>query len=247
MRLADILFTQGFGSRRDCAGLIARGSVHIDGRPRLDPQDDVPETGLVFSVDGQAWPYYAKALLMLHKPAGYECSRQPRDHPGVLSLLPVPLQRRGMQPVGRLDQNTTGLLLLTDDGSLSHRLTSPKHHVAKVYEVRTKHPVATDLPQRLLDGVLLHDDPVPVRAAACEATGEHALRLTITDGRYHQVKRMVAAAGNRVDALHRSAFGALTLPADLTSGAWRWLGAAEAASLQGRQPTREPVLGDGAH
>ena len=223
MRLADILFTQGFGSRRECAGLIARGAVHIAGQARLEPQEDVPETGLVFSVDGQAWPYRAKALLMLHKPAGYECSRQPRDHPGVLSLLPVPLQRRGVQPVGRLDQDTTGLLLLTDDGTLSHRLTSPKHHVAKVYEVTTKHPVTPDVPQRLIDGVLLHDDPTPARAAACAITGEHTLRLTITDGRYHQVKRMVAAAGNRVEALHRSAFGDWTLPDSLAPGHWCWL------------------------
>ena len=200
-----------------------RGAVQIDGQPRLDPQEDVLETGLVFSVEGQAWPYHAKALLMLHKPAGYECSRQPRDHPGVLSLLPVPLQRRGVQPVGRLDLDTTGLLLLTDDGALGHRLTSPKHHVAKVYEVTTKHPVTAELPQRLIEGVLLHDDSLPVRAAACEATGNHALRLTITDGRYHQVKRMVAAAGNRVEALHRSAFGALGLPAELAPGEWRWL------------------------
>ncbi len=227
MRLADILFTQGFGSRRECAGLIARGAVQIDGLTRLDPHADLAETGLVFSVDGRPWPYHAKALLMLHKPAGYECSRQPRDHPGVLSLLPVPLQRRGVQPVGRLDQDTTGLLLLTDDGVLSHRLTSPKHHVAKVYEVTCKHALAPDLPQRLIDGVLLHDDPVPVHAAACEATGENTLRLTITDGRYHQVKRMVAAAGNRVEGLHRSAFGGLVLPADLQPGAWHWVAAGE--------------------
>jgi 16S rRNA pseudouridine516 synthase len=125
--------------------------------------------------------------------------------------------------VGRLDQDTTGLLLLTDDGALLHRLTSPKHHVAKVYEVTLKHEVAATLLNQLLEGVLLKDDPRPVQAAACKATGSHTLQLTLTDGRYHQVKRMVAAAGNRVEALHRSAVGALALPADLAPGAWRWV------------------------
>jgi 16S rRNA pseudouridine516 synthase len=160
---------------------------------------------------------------MMHKPAGYECSQRPSAWPSVLSLLPTPLRRRGVQPVGRLDADTTGLLLLTDDGALSHRLTSPKKHVPKVYEVGTKHPVDDALLQRLRDGVVLDDDTKPVRAAACEATGERALRLTVTEGRYHQVKRMVAAAGNRVERLHRSAFAGLELPHDLAPGAWRWL------------------------
>jgi len=155
---------------------------------------------------------------------GYECSRKPRHHPGVLSLLPAPLRARGVQPVGRLDEDTTGLLLLTDDGALIHRLTSPKWHVPKVYEVGTKHPVDDGLVARLLAGVVLDDDPTPVRAAACERTGEHALRLTLTEGKYHQVKRMVAAAGNRVETLHRSRLGGVGLPPDLAPGGWRWLG-----------------------
>ena len=232
MKLADILFSQGFGSRRECAALLRNGAVAVDGQIQLDGTLQVPEAGLVFHVNGQPWPYHAKALLMLHKPPGYECSRSPRDHLGVLSLLPAPLRQRGVQPVGRLDQDTTGLLLLTDDGTLIHRLTSPKHHVAKVYEVRTKHPVAADLPAQLMAGVLLHDDVKPVAAAACEITGEFGLRLTLVDGRYHQVKRMVAAVGNRVEGLHRSAFGGLTLPADLAPGGWRMLDAQQVGLLQ---------------
>ncbi len=223
MKLADILFSQGFGSRRECAALLRNGAVAVGGQTLVDGTLQLPEAGLVFHVNGQPWPYHAKALLMLHKPPGYECSRSPRDHLGVLSLLPAPLRQRGVQPVGRLDQDTTGLLLLTDDGTLIHRLTSPKHHVAKVYEVLTKHPVAADLPAQLMAGVLLHDDTKPVAAAACEITGEFGLRLTLTDGRYHQVKRMVAAVGNRVEGLHRSAFGPWRLPADLAPGAWQWL------------------------
>ena len=223
MKLSDILFSQGFGSRRECAALIGSGAVQVDGQTKLDGAVQVPEVGLVFHVNGQPWPYHARALVLLHKPAGYECSRQPSNHFSVLSLLPAPLQRRGLQPVGRLDQDTTGLLLLTDDGTLIHRLTSPKHHVPKVYEVLTKHPVAAELPAQLMAGVLLHDDPKPVSAAACEVTGEFGLRLTLIDGRYHQVKRMVAAAGNRVEGLHRSAFGPWVLPATLSAGHWQWL------------------------
>ena len=232
MKLADILFSQGFGSRRECAALIGSGVVAVGGQTVLDGTLQLPEAGLVFHVKDQPWPYHAKALVMLHKPAGYECSRSPRDHLGVLSLLPAPLRQRGVQPVGRLDQDTTGLLLLTDDGTLIHRLTSPKHHVAKVYEVRTKHPVAADLPAQLLAGVLLHDDVKPVAAAACEITGEFGLRLTLTDGRYHQVKRMVAAVGNRVEGLHRSAVGGLALDEKLKAGEWRWLDSDEAIFIK---------------
>jgi len=221
--LAQVLFSQGFGTRRDCAGLIAAGRVRVGGVQRDDPAAEVDTDGLVFEVDGQRWPYHAKALVLLHKPTGYECSQKPKHHPSVLSLLPAPLRTRGLQPVGRLDEDTTGLLLLTDDGALIHRLTSPKRHVAKVYEVGCRHPVDAGQLERLRAGVVLDDDPAPVRAAACEATGAHALRLTLTEGKYHQVKRMLAAVGNRVETLHRSAFGALQLPADLAPGQWCWL------------------------
>ncbi|MDP1693787.1 MAG: 16S rRNA pseudouridine(516) synthase [Burkholderiaceae bacterium] len=223
--LAQILFSQGFGTRRQCAALIADGQVQIGGVTHDDPLAALPAEGLVFSVQGQAWPYHARALVMLHKPAGFECSTRARHHPSVLTLLPGPLRGRGVQPIGRLDADTTGLLLLTDDGMLIHRLSSPKQHVAKVYEVLCKHALAADTVARLLAGVVLDDDPQPVRAGACLATGEKQLRLTLTEGRYHQVKRMLAAVGNRVEALHRSAFGPWALPADLPPGAWRWLDA----------------------
>jgi len=223
MHLAQILFSQGFGSRRQCAGLIDAGLVRVHGQVVTEPAAEFDPEGLVFEVEGRAWPYHAKALLLLHKPAGYECSRKPGRHPGVLSLLPAPLRQRGVQPVGRLDEDTTGVLLLTDDGALLHRLTSPRHHVAKVYELRTRHPLTADQVQRLLDGVVLDDDPRPVRAAAAEITAPCALRLTLTEGKYHQVKRMLAAVGNRVDALHRSAFGDWRLPEDLAPGQWCWL------------------------
>ena len=111
-------------------------------------------------------------------------------------------------------------------------MSSPKKHVPKVYEVVTKHPATDAQVQRLLDGVVLDDDPRPVRAAACVVAGEHALHLTLTEGKYHQVKRMVAAAGNRVEGLHRSRIGDLVLPPDLLPGQWRWLLPADLALLR---------------
>jgi 16S rRNA pseudouridine516 synthase len=230
MRIAQILFSQGFGSRRDCNGLLQNGLVRVNGRVVEDPHEDFDAEGLVFDVQGRTWPYQATALVLLHKPAGYECSQKPKHHPSVLSLLPVPLRTRGVQPVGRLDEDTTGLLLLTDDGALIHRLTSPKHHMPKVYEVGTKHPLDETQLQRLLDGVLLDDDPAPVRAAAAERTGECSLALTLTEGKYHQVKRMLAAVGNRVQTLHRSRFGGLTMPTKLAPGQWCWLSPSQLVS-----------------
>jgi len=218
----EVLFRQGFGTRHECLGLLAGGRVHHAGRAVAPDDEPVATAGLVFEVDGTAWPWHEPAVVLLHKPAGVECSQKPREHPSVLSLLPAPLRRRGLQPVGRLDVDTTGLLVLTDDGALIHRLTHPRRHVAKVYLATTRHPVDAAAAARLCAGVVLHDDPAPVRAAACEALDTHTLRLTLTDGRYHQVKRMVAAVANRCEALHRESFGPWTLPQDLPPGHWRW-------------------------
>jgi 16S rRNA pseudouridine516 synthase len=220
---ADLLFRQGFGTRRECAALVAHGLLEVDGLGVVGDADrELDPDGLWFRVGGgERWPYRERALVVLHKPAGHECSQKPRHHPSVYSLLPAPLRTRGVQAIGRLDEDTTGVLLFTDDGALLHRLTSPKQHVAKVYEVRCRHAVDAAQLERLRAGVLLHDERATVRAAACEQTGAQALRLTLTEGKYHQVKRMVAAAGNRVDALERSAFGGVTLDG-LAVGAWRW-------------------------
>jgi len=227
MRMTQVLFSQGFGTRRDCQGLVQRGDVMVAGRVIDDPQEEFDTTGLVFQVQGRAWPFHDKALVMLHKPAGYECSSKPRHHPSVLSLLPAPLRARGLQPVGRLDEDTTGLLLFTDDGALIHRLTSPKHHVPKIYEVTVKHALTAEQVAALLNGVVLEDDPRPAVAVAAEIVAEHHLRLTLAEGRYHQVKRMLAAVGNRCEALHRSRFGQLALPGDLPPGGWTWVDTAQ--------------------
>jgi 16S rRNA pseudouridine516 synthase len=229
--ISDILFSQGFGTRRDCVGLVLAGQVRVAGQPVLDPEARFVATDLAFDVAGQAWTWQQHALVLLHKPAGYECSLKPSAWPSVLLLLPAPLRSRGVQPVGRLDQDTTGLLLLTDDGGLIHRVTSPRHKVPKVYEVRTARPVDEAQAQQLRDGVVLNDDPQPVFAEGCELTGPQSLRLTLVQGKYHQVKRMVAAVGNHCEALHRSAFGNLTLADGPASGQWRFVSAAERAAL----------------
>ncbi len=240
MRLGQLIFSQGFGTRRECGALVAHGLVAVERGGEAgeavvidDPDHELGDpTGLFFRVRGERWPYREQALVVLHKPAGYECSLKPRHHASVMSLLPAPLRQRGVQAIGRLDADTTGVLLFTDDGALVHRLTSPKRHVAKVYEVTCKHPVDSVQIDRLAAGVLLHDDDETVRAAACTATGAHSLRLTLTEGKYHQVKRMVAAVGNRVEALERSAFGKVRLNG-LAPGAWDW---ADVASAEGRAP-----------
>lgn len=241
MQLQDILFSQGFGTRRVCAGLIQQGHVAVAGTTQADPAIDFEAQGLRFSVQGREWEYHEKAYVMLHKPAGTECSQKPSAWPSIYTLLPAPLRQRpakgavqGVQAVGRLDQDTTGLLLLTDDGAFVHRMSSPRHHVPKVYEVGTRHAVDDQQVARLLEGVVLDDGPKPVRAAACERTHENRLRLTLTEGKYHQVKRMVAAAGNRVETLHRSRIGGLQLPPDLPPGQWRWLTPAELQSVAAR-------------
>ncbi|MEY5028260.1 MAG: Ribosomal small subunit pseudouridine synthase [Pseudomonadota bacterium] len=234
MRLEDILFSQGFGTRRVCAGLVQQGHVRVQGEVQTDAGAFYDPQGLDFEVQGEAWSFHDKAYVMLHKPAGTECSQKPSAWPSIYTLLPAPLRQRpskgavqGVQAVGRLDQDTTGLLLLSDDGAFIHRMSSPKKHVPKVYQVTACHPITDAMVQRLLDGVVLDDDPKPVKAAACVKTGERTLDLTLTEGKYHQVKRMLAAVVNRVEQLHRSRIGGLALPADLTPGQWRFVSTEE--------------------
>jgi 16S rRNA pseudouridine516 synthase len=230
MKLEQILFSQGFGARKLCRLLIANGAVEVEGSVCTDAAAEwnvTPNPGegnaFEFCVEGVRWQYHAKAYLMLHKPADYECSQKPKSHPSVYALLPAPLRSRDVQAVGRLDQDTTGMLLFSDDGQFIHRMTSPKHEVPKIYEVLTSEEVTQEQLQRLLAGVVLEDSPDPVRALACSLTTSGKLQLTLTSGKYHQVKRMVAAVGNHVESLHRSRIGQLTMPSDLAAGQWQWL------------------------
>ena len=240
MQIQNILFSQGFGTRRVCAGLVQQGFVAVAEEIIADPAMEFIADGLHFKVQDVAWQYFEKAYLMLHKPAGYECSQKPSTYPSIYTLLPAPIRQRGggaaagVQAVGRLDQDTTGLLLRSDDGKFIHRMSSPKHHVPKVYEVTARHPIDDTQVQKLLEGVVLDDDPKPVRAAACRQTGATQLSLTLLEGKYHQVKRMIAAVGNRVEevgGLHRSQIGSLALPANLLLGQWRWLSAQDLQAI----------------
>ena len=246
MNIQDLLYSQGFGTRRICAGLVQQGLVELGATDDAEKwavcQDETEvavSDGMRFRVQGVDWQYGDKAYIALHKPAGTECSQKPSRYPSVYSLLPAPLRQRpargviqGVQAVGRLDQDTTGLLLLSDDGQFIHRMSSPKKKVPKVYRVTAKHPILEDQIARLLEGVVLDDDPKPVRAAACISTGSHCIEMTLTQGKYHQVKRMLAAVGNRVEALHRQSIGAYSLPYDLAPGQWRWLSAGELVAIE---------------
>ena len=248
MQLQDILYSQGFGTRRVCAGLVQQGWVELYSRDDAsaapekctDSTADLDPEGLRYRVQGVDWEYHAKGYIVLNKPAGTECSQKPSTYPSIYTLLPPPLRQRpcksaiqGLQAVGRLDQDTTGMLLLSDDGQFIHRMSSPKKHVPKVYRVTAKHPVTQEMVDQLLAGVVLDDDPKPVKAAACVLVDSHVLDLTLTEGKYHQVKRMLAAVGNRVEGLHRARMGSLDLPEDLAPGQWRWLTAEDMEKLKG--------------
>jgi 16S rRNA pseudouridine516 synthase len=236
MELERLLRSQGFGSRADCRSLVFSGRVAIDGVVCDDPGADFEAEGLVFTVDSTGWLYREHAYLVLNKPAGYECSHSPRFHPSVYALLPRPLVARGVQAVGRLDADTTGLLLLSDDGDFIHRYTSPKKQIDKVYEVGVKHAFSEAQRVALLSGVVLRDEKRAIAASACVIIGERRVRLTVSEGKYHLVKRMIAAAGNRVEALARVAIGGLALPTALAPGAWSWLGEDELARLANGAP-----------
>lgn len=231
--LERLLHSQGFGSRKECRALIRHGRVSIAGEIVDDPFREFDTEGFAFVFDDKEWVYQAKAYLMLNKPAGYECSHQPKHHASVYALLPPPLNGRGVQSLGRLDEDTTGLLLFSDDGQFIHAIISGKRKVPKTYRVTAKHPVDEAQLTALLAGVQLADEPGLVAAAGCERVGECEILLTVTEGRYHQVKRMLAAVGNRVEALCRVAIGGLALPGDLPPGAWRWLSDDDLARLRG--------------
>lgn len=232
MLLKDVLFSQGFGTRYDCAAMVASGAVEIVAEVHDDPDEDVETEGLVFRCLGTDWPYFEKAIIALNKPAGYECSMKPSAHPSVMTLLPSPLRRRNMQPVGRLDVDTTGVLIFTDDGALQHRLIHPKRHVSKIYDVVCRHPVDEKTREKLMAGVVLDDDPKPVAAKDVEILDEHHLRMTLVQGKYHQVKRMIAACGATVTFLKRVQLGGVRLDESLAPGEFRELTEEELGALR---------------
>lgn len=234
LSLERILQSQGFGTRKWCRELIEDGEVTIDGETVADTRAVFETDGLLFTVFGEPWLFREHLYIALNKPADYECSRKPSHHPGVLSLLPEQFALRDIQPVGRLDHDTTGLLLLSDDGAFIHAQSSPRRHVPKIYIATTHEPVTPELVKQLLAGVKLHDEPAPLAAVLCEKLDDHRLKIILEQGKYHQVKRMLAAAGNHCTALRRSAIGNLELESlGLQEGEWCYLDEAQRALLAG--------------
>lgn len=223
MHIERILHSQGFGSRKACRVMVRHHEVTVNGEACDNPFADFATANLHFTVGGVAWQYHEKAYLMLHKPAHYECSQKTIHHPSIYSLLPAPLRERGVQCIGRLDEDTTGLILLSDDGQFIHRMSSPKWKVPKIYEVTAKHAVDDKQVAALIAGVQLADEPAPIAALACTQVSDNIIHMTLGEGKYHQVKRMVAAISNRVEGLKRIQIGELKLPEDLKPGQWRWL------------------------
>lgn len=225
MQLLKYLQAQGLGSRKQCQWLIDNACVVLNGQIQQQPKAVIDPAAITdMRIDGHPFmvvpqPYF---YILLNKPAAYESSHKPQHYPSVFSLFPEPMRRIPMKAVGRLDADTTGVLLITNDGQFNHRMTAPKHKIAKRYQVGLKHPADEHMCRQLLNGVHLHDDNETVHAAATELADTHTLLLTITQGKYHQVKRMVAATGNRVESLHRLQFDRWGC-ADLAPGQWRFI------------------------
>ncbi|EGV35834.1 ribosomal small subunit pseudouridine synthase A [Neisseria weaveri ATCC 51223] len=209
MQLLKYIQSQGLGSRKQCSRLIENGYIAINGQTADNPKSEIdPATVLTLTVDDEPitvvpMPYF---YILLNKPADYETSHKPQHYPSIFSLFPDHMRQIDMQAVGRLDADTTGVILITNDGQFNHRVTSPKHKIPKLYRVTLKHPADDSLCHILKNGVLLHDDEETVYAAEAVLENPITLLMTITEGKYHQVKRMIAAAGNRVEQLHRERF-----------------------------------------
>ncbi|MDN5970654.1 MAG: 16S rRNA pseudouridine(516) synthase RsuA, partial [Enterobacterales bacterium] len=230
MRL-DKFLSQQLGISR---ALIARelrakrvtvdGEVVKSGAHKLTPEQEVAFDGQVLE------QIHGPRYFMLHKPEGYVCSTDDPDHSTILYFIEEPLAEK-LHAAGRLDLDTTGLVLLTDDGQWSHRITSPKHQCDKTYLVTLEHPLADDTAEQFAQGVQLHGEKDLTKPATLEQLDANVVRLTISEGRYHQVKRMFAAVGNRVVELHRERIGDIVLDEDLEPGEYRPLTEEEIASV----------------
>jgi 16S rRNA pseudouridine516 synthase len=232
-RLDQMLSAYGYCTRSEAGEWLRKGRVHVRGQAVL--RGNVKAEPEELHIDGEPIEFPRGMLLLMHKPLGLVCSHDPREGPNVYSLLPPRLSRRNPQPasIGRLDKDSSGVLLITDDGQLNHRWTSPRHKVEKVYEVTLDHPLA-DQPEREVPGftglsveelfarggIRLDGEDAPCGPARYERTGDASARLTLTEGKYHQVRRMFAALGWHVTRLHRSRFGDFTLDG-LEAGQWR--------------------------
>jgi 16S rRNA pseudouridine516 synthase len=221
MRLDRLLGNLGYGSRPQVQRLVRTGRVAVGGASQRDPTTHVDPASV--TLDGQSLDHPDGIVVALHKPIGYVCSHADEEGPSVYDLLPAHWAGRLPRPeaVGRLDRDTSGLLIVTDDHQLLHRLTSPKHHVTKTYVATLARPMSPELLAAFASGELvLRGEDHPCGPAEVQVLDELTARVTLTEGRYHQVRRMFAACGNHVEALHRTAVGPWTLD-DLPAGLWR--------------------------
>lgn len=227
-RVDKLLGSMGYGSRTEMARLGKAGGIVLDGVDLTDVSKRIavtPDLPARMEIDGAPLDPPPGLVMMLHKPLGMTCSRK-EDGALVYDVLPPRWKRRdpAISTIGRLDKATTGLLLLTDDGDLLHRVISPKRHVAKVYRATLARPlVGTEGDVFAAGGLVLEGEDKPLSPAVLEVLSPTEARLTVTEGRYHMVRRMFAAVGNHVEALHRERVGGLVLPDDLAPGAWRLL------------------------
>ena len=232
MKLVKLIANLGYGSRKDVAAMFREGRITDAQGEVLYADDKVGHDAI--RIDGEPLDPPAGMTLMLHKPIGYTCSTK---DPGrvIYDLLPLRFRARSplLSSVGRLDRDTSGLLLMTDDGALLHRIVSPKAKLAKVYEATLAQDLRGDEGEVFASGtMMLESENTPLAPAALEVHDARHAALTLTEGRYHQVRRMFAAVGNHVDALHRSRIGGLSL-GDLPAGKWRMLDAADLNALFG--------------
>ena len=227
-RVDKLLGSMGYGSRTEMARLGKAGGIVLDGADLTDVSKRIavtPDLPARMEIDGEPLDPTPGLVMMLHKPLGMTCSRK-EDGALVYDVLPPRWRRRdpAISTIGRLDKQTTGLLLLTDDGDLLHRVISPKRHVAKVYRATLARPLTgSEGDVFAAGGLVLEGEDKPLSPAVLEVLSPTEARLTVTEGRYHMVRRMFAAVGNHVEGLHRERVGALALPDDLAPGAWRLL------------------------
>ncbi len=235
-RVDKLLGSMGYGSRAEMARLGKAGGVVLDGADLTDVSKRIPVTPDLptrMEIDGERLDPVPGLVILLNKPLGMTCSHK-EDGALVYDVLPDRWRRRdpAISTIGRLDKQTSGLLLLTDDGDLLHRVISPKRHVAKVYRATLARPLNGTEGALFASGELvLEGEDKPLAPAVLEVISPTEARLTVTEGRYHQVRRMFAAAGNHVEALRRERLGGLRLPDELAPGAWRLLNEDEIASI----------------
>jgi len=231
-RLDKLLSSTGLWSRKEVKDLVRQGRVLAEGVPVRRPEEKYDPMTDRIQVDGETVDCAPFVYVMMNKPAGLLSATEDKNQKTVLDLLPQHLRRRGLFPVGRLDKDTSGLLLLTDDGSLAHELLSPKKHVDKVYLARVEGRVDAADTAALGAGMVLGDG-LHCLPAGLEPLGDGSSCLvTLREGKYHQVKRMLAARGKPVLALKRLSMGPLELDRELEAGEWRMLAAEELEALK---------------